>query len=444
MTASPSERRKTPCRPPQNVQVMKAMIRIAVLSAMMSAVGCAGTAPRGPATDEPTAHTGANVAAAFDHRAIATMIASRGAVVQVGDLVRIGGSVQDVPFMERIAVAVAAAGGHPLVTVFSSETLQSWYEQVPAQYDTMRDEWLWRFAQSADVEIRVGALEPAGYVGIDPARLDAWDHANAGIGALRRERDVRVVYVGNGPLNPSDWRARMLGVERSELDRVFYQGLMADPARLVAAGAPLREILLGASSVRVRHPNGTDITVGIAAGTRVVLSDGTTMPPPRASGTEGELNITWLPAGEVTLGLDPECADGRLDLERVFLDGQVLGPLTLAYSKGRLVSTESDTDISGLQEYLQSALPLSERLTGLKFGLNPPVTDTHVLPFMGAGMVSLSTGRNVELGGDIALPFLIFLTLAGTTVEVDGRVVVEDGVLRNDFPIPTTISKEPT
>jgi hypothetical protein len=57
--------------------------------------------------------------------------------------------------------------------------------------------------------------------------------------------------------------------------------------------------------------------VGIAAGTRIVLSDGTTMPPPRAPGLEGELNITWLPGGEVTLGLDPERADGRLVLERV-------------------------------------------------------------------------------------------------------------------------------
>ena len=70
------------------------------------------------------------------------------------------------------------------------------------------------------------------------------------------------------------------------------------------------------------------------------------------------------------------------------------------------------------------------RLTGVKFGLNPRVTDPRVLPLMGAGSVSLSLGRNIELGGDIDLSFLIFLTLPGTTVEVDGRVVVEGGVLK--------------
>jgi aminopeptidase len=410
--------------------MVRITILFAVLLPVLAASGCAGAQSRGPALDGPGGSMGESAALALDHRAIATSIATVSAAVQVGDLVRIGGTAEDVPFMERIAVAVAAAGGHPLVTVFSSETLRNWYEQVPAQYDTLRDEWLWRIARSADVEIRVGSLDPAAFDSVDPARLDAWDRANAGLGALRGERDVRIVYVGNGSLNPSDWRARMLGLERSELDRLFHQGLMADHARLAAAGAPLREILRGASRVRVRHPNGTDVTVGIAGGTRIVLSDGTTMPPPRAPGLEGELNTTWLPGGEVTLGLDPERADGKLVLERVFFEGAAIGPLTLSYSGGRLISVESDADASALRRILQSPLPLSDRLTGLKFGLNPHVTDTSILPFMGAGMVSLSVGSNIMLGGDLDLPYTVFLTLAGTTVEVDGHVVVENGVLR--------------
>lgn len=92
---------------------------------------------------------------------------------------------------------------------------------------------------------------------------------------LRRERDVRRVIVGND-LSPSDWRARMLGVERAELYRLFHEGVMADPAELAAVGTPLREILRGASSVRVRHPNGTDITVASPA---VPSSCSTTAPP---------------------------------------------------------------------------------------------------------------------------------------------------------------------
>ncbi|MBA3231244.1 MAG: hypothetical protein H0T05_00305 [Acidobacteria bacterium] len=105
---------------------------------------------------------------------------------------------------------------------------------------------------------------------------------------------------------------------------------------------------------------------------------------------------------------------------------------------------ESGADIAGFREYLASALPLSEQLTGLKFGLNPHVTDARVLPLMGAGMVSLSVGSNLVLGGDIDLPFLIFLTLAGATVHVDDHLVVDAGVLRESVGAgPTPAGAEP-
>jgi hypothetical protein len=47
---------------------------------------------------------------------------------------------------------------------------------------------------------------------------------------------------------------------------------------------------------------------------------------------------------------------------------------------------------------------------------------------MGAGMFSLSMGSNRALGGDIDMSFMVFLTLAGATVHVDDRIVVQDGV----------------
>jgi hypothetical protein len=74
-------------------------------------------------------------------------------------------------------------------------------------------------------------------------------------------------------------------------------------------------------------------------------------------------------------------------------------------------------------------VPLSDRLTGLKFGVNPQVTDARLLPWMGTGVFSLSMGSNVLLGGDIELPFYFFLTLPGATVHVDDRVVVQEGEL---------------
>jgi hypothetical protein len=73
--------------------------------------------------------------------------------------------------------------------------------------------------------------------------------------------------------------------------------------------------------------------------------------------------------------------------------------------------------------------PVSRAPTGLKFGTNPRITDRRAVPLMGAGMVSVSLGSNLVLGGEVDLPFRLFLPLAEATVTVDGREVVRAGQL---------------
>jgi CubicO group peptidase (beta-lactamase class C family)/leucyl aminopeptidase (aminopeptidase T) len=364
---------------------------------------------------------------AVDLGAVAETVARRTVRVQPGELIWITGGSEDVPFMEHLAVAVGAEGGHPVVTVSSDEMLRRWYREVPERFDARREEWLWRLHDLADVIIQLQSTDYSIYAEIPPERLAAWDAANAGLLDVARRRGSRVVRIGNG-LFPSDWRARMLGVDRADLERAFWAGLLADPAELAASGERLREVLHGASTIRVQHPNGTDLTVGIGPG-RIIVTDGTTAPVSHPPDEADPLNITWLPGGEVTLALDPERADGRLVVERFFFDGQTIGPFTLTYSQGRMQTLESDGDLSVLLALLDPAVPLSDRLTGLKFGVNPHVTDERLLPWMGAGVFSLSMGSNVLLGGDLELPFYFFFTLPGATVHVDERIVVADGQL---------------
>jgi aminopeptidase len=408
--------------------MMRATIEVAVLLAVLSASGCAAGTPGAMSQQSPTLPPPGGLAApAIDHRAIATSIA-RNAAIREGELVWIYGGSSDVEFMEKLAVAVAALGGQPLVSLFSDVTMRDWYRDVPERFDTMRDDWRWLVHQNADVVFLLQRIDPATYEGIAPERLRAYGVGNAGLWDALQERGVRIVWIGNR-VHPSEWSARMFGIEQSELESIYWKGMATDAARLTSAGERFREILRGASTVRIRHPNGTDITVGVA-GQRIVVTDGS-FPPTRAEPDPSTgLHETWLPGGEVTLGVDPESAEGRLVLERFFLDGHDVGPTTLTFSGGRLLSLESGSDLSRLRELTQSALPLSDRLTGLKFGVNPDITDERILPWMGAGMVSPTLGSNLVLGGDIDLPYgPVFLTLSGSTIQVDGRVVVDGGVL---------------
>jgi leucyl aminopeptidase (aminopeptidase T) len=362
-----------------------------------------------------------------DLRTVALNIVRQSAGVQPGDLVWIRGGADDVHFMEYLAVAVGAEGGHPLISVSSDEVMRRWYREVDERYDAQREEWTWQMYERADVSIVIQSTDYSIYAEIPEHRLRAWDNENAGLVEVIRRRGVREVRIGNG-LYPAAWQAAMLGVELADLKSAFFAGLSADPLRLADSGARLKEILGAAENVRIRHANGTDLRVSRGRGA-IIVSDGRTSVQPELEGADSVLNMTWLPAGEVTLALDPHRTEGRLVVERLLLDGQVLGPMTLVYSNGKLQSLDSETDVAPFRAYIESDGALSDRLTGLKIGINPQVTDGRMLPWMGAGVVSVSMGSNVLLGGDIDLPFYFFLTLVGATIHVEDRLVVENGVL---------------
>jgi aminopeptidase len=376
----------------------------------------------------PSPGTAAAAAPAPDLRTMARHVVGNLGITP-GERVLIRGAADDVAFMEQLLVAVAALGGQPVIFTLSDATLRQWYRDVPVAFDTQRDEWEWTLRQHADVVLQVGRRDPALWDDLPAERLDAWDAANAGLEARDRERRVRWVWLGNGGIHPSAASARRFGMTLAEMECVYWRGIATDTALLAPDGRHLAQILEGATTLRVTHPNGTDITVRRGAGI-VVMSDGSF--PPRDSDHRGPgaMEHTWYPAGEVTHGLDPESAQGRLVVERVFYGADDIGPLTLDFAGGRLQPPVSDGENAVFRARVRGDRPLSDRLTGVKFGLNPDVTDPRVLPFMGAGMISLSMGANTYLGGDIELPFMIFLTLVGASVHVDGRLVLDNGMLR--------------
>jgi hypothetical protein len=139
--------------------------------------------------------------------------------------------------------------------------------------------------------------------------------------------------------------------------------------------------------------------------------------------------MTWLPGGEVTLGIDPGSAEGRLVVREAWMGGEPIRDLSLTWSGGQLTAVDSPSDLSRLRRAMEVEPPLSRAPTGLKFGINPRITDRRAAPLTGAGMVSVSLGSNLVLGGKVDLPYRLFLPLAEATVTVDGREVVRDGRL---------------
>ncbi len=91
---------------------------------------------------------------------------------------------------------------------------------------------------------------------------------------------------------------------------------------------------------------------------------------------------------------------------------------------------------SGLEPLKQEydAAPAGKELFGLvDLGINPNVSvpkGSRLLSYLPAGMVMVSLGGNRWAGGDNDIVYTLDSFLPGCTVKVDGKVIVQDGVLK--------------
>ena len=359
-----------------------------------------------------------------DFSSLALQIVEKNAGVREGERVwiKVDGDA-DPDFIDALAIAVGRAGAYPVVTGFSNAMLRGWYREVPDEVDARPDPWLWRMYETADVLIEIDAFDYIIFGEASEERYLAWELANGGVIDLARERGMRVIRFGNN-LYPSTSRAVMLGVSESDLVNAFWWAVMVDPLILSETGASLRTALEGVRTIRITDPNGTDLTMLVAT-RNVVVTNGTTVRDP----VSDDLNITWLPGGEVTLGIDPGNVHGKLVVERVHFDGEELRNLMFDFEPGKRTMIQSDSDVSRLLLTLESAPAGLDGITGLKIGINPAIRDWRLLPFMGSGIVSVSLGANRLLGGDIDLPYILFLSLNRANVTVDGFLLIENGEL---------------
>jgi aminopeptidase len=375
--------------------------------------------------DDNPAHTGSALGTAprFDFDGIAHDIVNRNAAVAEGERVLITGSPADIELLENLAVHVRRAGAHPLITLTSERLERRMFDDVPAVHDTLRYEWSWATSEIADVIITVPFIPPEGFLDHVPvSRLAAQRDANVGLSAVAARRGIRVVEIGNG-LYPATHRAERFGITTTEMARLFWEGVQADPGRLAATADALKRTLAGGRTVHITHPNGTDISFRID-GRPAFVNDG--VAPPADAGV---VRQTLLPAGEVYVAPVPGTANGRIVAERYHHLGREIGDVTFTVADGRLVAMESPGDLSALRDWYDVAPAGRDVLGVLDIGINPGITSQRMLAWVTAGMVTLAFGQNAWAGGEVDINWLMPAHLPGTTVRVDDRVIVENGVL---------------
>jgi leucyl aminopeptidase (aminopeptidase T) len=391
---------------------------------------------------EPTTNTGTNsnssattapskTAPATDLKALSNRLTTDVAGVKEGEIVFINGGVRDLELLENLATNVRKAGAFPLLTVGSDRIGKIYFQEVPEKYDSQSPELDLKLATMANVTFGVDANEAEGVLAdVPPTRLAATGKAFEPVADLYLKRNVRQVAIGNA-LYPTEWRAKRFGMTQEELARSFWSAVNADYSALQATGERVRATLATGKEVHITNPNGTDLKVRIE-GRPFFVSDGIISAEDVKKG--GPAVSVYLPAGEVYCAPVPGTAEGKVVVSRDFYQGQEVTDVTLTFVAGKLTSmTGSGPGFAKLKSQYDATGPGREQFAFVDFGINPnfsiPAT-SKLGNWIQSGMVTVGIGNNTWAGGDNTVSYGQIGYLPGSTVTVDGKTVVEKGVLK--------------
>lgn len=374
---------------------------------------------RGDATQPP---------AATNLQELAWRIVTQSTGVKEGEIVMVSGSMRDMQLLEDIVIEVEKVGGYPILSVNSERLAKRYYDEVPAKYDSREPKLGMALARTVNVNINVENTETEDLLADVPReRIAATAKSGQPVGAEYRRNRVRTVNVGN-ELYPTEWRAKRFDMPTADFSKMFWEGVNIDYTNLQATGEKARTALTG-KEVEITHPNGTNLKMNIE-NRPIYIGDGIIS---EDDVQKGNLNA-YLPAGEAAVTPSANSGDGKFVIERQYFEGKEVNNLTLTFAGGKL--TEMTGEGPGFQALKADydAYPEGKELLGfIDIGINENMkfpASTKTGNWVSAGMVTVGTGNNTWANGTNNVSGGVFGHLAGATVKIDGRTIVENGVLK--------------
>jgi aminopeptidase len=363
-----------------------------------------------------------------DMKALAAKLVNQSAAVKEGEIVLVSGSLRDMDLLENIVTEVQKVGGEPLLSIASEKTAKRSYTDVPEKYDTQEPKLGLALARTVNVSINVDNSETdALFADIPPARLAARAKANSPVGEEFRKNKIRTVNLGND-LYPTEWRAKRFDMPLDGFSKLFWEGVNIDYAGLQATGEKARAALVG-KEIEITHPNGTNLKVSLDS-KPAYISDGIISPDDVAKGN----TEVFLPAGEAAVVTAAGSGTGKFVIEKDYFQGKEMRNVVLNFENGKLTSMTGEGDGFALMKAdFDARGDGKDLLSYVDIGINPNYTlspSSKLGNWVSAGMVSIGTGNNMWAGGTNNATGGTGGHLAGATVKIDGKVIVENGTLK--------------
>jgi aminopeptidase len=366
-----------------------------------------------------------------DLEALSNRLVTQVAGVKEGEIVFVSGSCRDMELLENIVTDVRKVGGFSLLTVGSDRLFKKYYEEVPEKYDAQAPDLDLKLATLPTVAIGVETNEADDIAaGISQTRMAAVAKAGEPVADLYLKRNVRGVNIGNG-LYPTAYRAKRFGMSQDDLAKTFWEAVNSDYTAVQTTGESVKTALSTGKEVHITNPNGTDLKVKIE-GRPFFVSDGIISADDVKKG--GPAVSVYLPAGEVYCAPVPGTAEGTVVMSQTYMNGKEVTNLKLTFVGGKVTQmTGSGPGFDDLKKEYDARGDGKELFGFVDFGINP---NLHIWPasklgnWVQSGMVTVGTGNNTWAGGDNKVSYGLTLFLPGSTVTLDGKTIVENGVLK--------------
>jgi leucyl aminopeptidase (aminopeptidase T) len=277
--------------------------------------------------------------------------------------------------------------------------------------------------KNADVYIYFWGPEDGGRVNqLPPEVQEAVTGYNEEWYATARKAGLRGCRMNLGLATAS--RAKVYGVDAKKWQNQLLVAGASSTRKMRAKGERVVRALKGGSNLRIRHPNGTDLTLRLK-GVRARADTGTVGP---ADFERPYGMMTNNPSGQVLVAIDRSKAQGTFIANRpVFLGPDRFDGVEWTFEAGRLISHSVKSGAEKFEKQYAAAPKGRDKLSFLSIGLNPgsrelpPVEDTE------EGSVMGGIGGNAGFGGSLRVPFQGFGLIGEATVEIDGKPIAKGG-----------------
>jgi len=379
---------------------------------------------------------GVAVAGDPDYESIAENVVNQSVGIQPGEVVIITGGQTEIELMESLQVAVAKAGGQPIVRLNLPRANKRVIMETPMEHLERTPTAGLLQARMADAFINVASVQdPKLFADVPEERLAATRQAGAVLSDALRNVRFRSVSLGQTGGIPTEAYAASQGADYETMVNMFWKAIGVAPDRLAEAGRNVVGLLRPGARLHLTSAAGSDLSFAIDQ-----------LQPRINAGRSGDvLSVTgpssvWLPAGEAYACVKSDSASGTLVVPRTTYRGMDIENLELKFENGRIASLSAGTHEEALRKYFDSSSPESQNLSVIDVGLNPhsqPLEGSHYYSWEMGGMVTLQVGNNSWAGGNNNADAGLSFHVAGTTLTIDGKKVVGNGELSSDYRVPS-------